>query len=167
MNRRSTFVLASAALLALGLSGCSGINRMLSGETRDEGSGTITDGGTTDVFQLRVGDCLSNEVEEKATQMSKVATVPCSVPHTYEVFQNLTMADADGYPGDEAADKQAMTGCIRAFETFTGIAYQDSTYDFSDYYPSQESWSGGDRSITCLIADPNGPSAGSLAGIAA
>ena len=47
-RRRSALVLAADAALALGLTGCSGINSMMGGETRDDTSGEIVDGGTTD-----------------------------------------------------------------------------------------------------------------------
>ncbi|PPF15437.1 MULTISPECIES: septum formation family protein [unclassified Rathayibacter] len=168
MNRRRTaLVLAAGAALALGLTGCSGLNGLMGGETRDDETGEITEGGTTDVFQLRVGDCLNGELSEEATEVTDVPTVPCTDPHVYEVFQNLTMADADEYPGESVATEQAETDCVTAFESFTGIGYQDSAYDFSYYYPTAESWGTGDRTINCMITDPNGPSTGTLAGVAA
>ncbi|TDX81096.1 putative regulator of septum formation [Rathayibacter sp. PhB151] len=166
-RRRSALVLAAAAALALGLTGCSGINSMMGGETRDDTSGEIVDGGTTDVFQLRVGDCLNDELSETATEVTDVPTVPCSDAHSYEVFQNITMAEADEYPGETATTEQADSECQAAFEGFVGLSYEESQYDFSYYYPTQESWDGGDRVINCLITDPAGPSTGTLSGAAA
>ncbi|MWV51229.1 hypothetical protein GRS96_18320 [Rathayibacter sp. VKM Ac-2803] len=168
MNRRRTaLVLAASAALALGLSGCSTVNSMMGGETRDDTSGEIVEGGTTDVFQLRVGDCLNDELSETATEVTDVPTVPCTEPHSYEVFQNVTMAEADEYPGETATTDQAETECSAAFDGFVGLSYEESQYDFSYYYPTQESWDGGDRTINCLITDPAGPNSGSLAGVAA
>ncbi|SMH28397.1 Septum formation [Rathayibacter oskolensis] len=166
MNRRRSS-LALAAVLALGLTGCSGLNSLMGGETRDESSGEITEGGTTDVFQLRVGDCLNDELTETATEVTDVPTVPCTEPHSYEVFQNVTMAEADAYPGEDATVAQAETDCTAAFEGFVGLSYEESQYDFSYYYPTEQSWGGGDRVINCLITDPAGPNTGSLAGVAA
>lgn len=168
MNRRRTaLALAAGAALALGLTGCSGVNGLMGGETRDEESGEITEGGTTDVFQLRVGDCLNDELSETATEVTDVPTVPCTDPHDYEVFQNITMADADEYPGEDATVQQADDECSAAFEGFVGVSYEESQYDFSYYYPTQQSWDGGDRVINCLIIDPNGQSTGSLSGAGA
>ncbi|AZZ56310.1 septum formation family protein [Rathayibacter iranicus] len=163
MHRRQSALVLAGAALTLGLTGCSGINAMMGGETRDEESGQIIKGGTTEVFQLRVGDCLNGELNETATEVTDVPTVPCTEPHVYEVFQNLTMADAGSYPGEAVATKQAQTDCVTAFESFTGTDYLDSPYDFSYYYPTQESWRSGDRTINCLISNPDGPSTGTLA----
>ena len=165
-RRRSSLVLAAAAALALGLTGCSGINSMMGGETRDDTSGEIVEGGTTDVFQLRVGDCLNDELSETATEVTDVPTVPCSDAHSYEVFQNITMAEADEYPGETDTVAQADSDCQAAFEGFVGLSYEESQYDFSYYYPTEESWGSGDRVINCLITDPAGPNTGSLAGVA-
>ncbi|OOB90211.1 septum formation family protein [Rathayibacter sp. VKM Ac-2630] len=166
-RRRSSLVLVAAAALALGLGGCSGLNSLAGGETRDEESGEITEGGTTDVFQLRVGDCLNDELTEEATEVTDVPTLPCTEPHSYEVFQNITMAEADEYPGEEATTQQAEDECVVAYDAFVGLTYQESKYDFSYYYPTAESWAGGDRTINCLITDPEGLTTGSLAGVAA
>ncbi|MBF4461341.1 MULTISPECIES: septum formation family protein [unclassified Rathayibacter] len=166
MNRRRPVVLAVGAALVLGLTGCSGIASLLGGETRDEQTGEITEGGTTDVFQLRVGDCLNDELTETATEVTDVPTVPCSEPHAYEVFQNVTMTDADDYPGSDATTQQAETDCGAAFESFVGASPEESDLDFSYYYPTQESWDSGDRTINCLATDPSGLTAGSLAGSA-
>ena len=46
----------------------------------------------------------------------------------------------------------AETGCTDAFADFAGIPYSDSkSLDFSYYYPTSDSWKGGDREILCLI----------------
>ena len=51
------------------------------------------------------------------------------------------------------------------FEQFVGEAYLDSRFDFSYYYPTEASWSRGDREVLCVIYDPAGPVTGSLEGV--
>ena len=161
-----------AIAMIIGLSGCSAIQSLLpDSETRDEETGEITEGGTTDVFTLSVGDCLNDEslasVEgDESTEVTEVPTVPCDEPHDFEVYQNFTVPEAAEYPGEEAVTASADAQCLPEFETFVGVAYEDSVLTASYYYPTEASWADGDRTINCLIIDEAGKTTGSLAGAA-
>lgn len=152
--RRAVLGAATAATLVAALTGCSIIQDLLSGETRDSETGEIVEGGNTDVFTLAVGDCIDDEApaegEEDGEEISNVPTVPCSEPHTWEVMENLTMTD-DEYPGQSATTAYADEQCLAVFEEFIGIAYDDSIHDFNYYTPTAAGWAGGDRTINCLI----------------
>jgi hypothetical protein len=136
------------------LSGCSAIQDLLPGETRDAQSGEIVEGGDTDVFTLREGDCIDDtvttEVEAEGEEISDVPTVPCSDPHTWEVMKNLTMTD-DEFPGDAVVADYADENCLAEFEDFIGVAYDDSAHDFNYFVPTSEGWAMGDRTINCLV----------------
>ncbi len=162
MKTSMPIAVATAAVAALLLSGCSLINSLTGGETRDD-TGTIVEGGTTDVFALAVGDCIG--ASTGTGEVSDVPTVPCAEPHDDEVYADFPLADGD-YPGEDAIFEQADQGCYDAFAPFVGIAYEDSTLDFSYYYPTSGSWAQGDRLISCLIFDPAGQTTGSLEGAA-
>lgn len=153
------------ATSALSLSGCSALGNLLSpgSEQRDD-KGTIVDGGNTDVFTIKVGDCLADEGGETVTD---VPTVACDQPHTYEVYADTTL-DAGDFPGDDALTAQADDFCIGAFGPFVGTAYEDSALDYSYYYPTEDSWNSmNDRAISCIITDPQAETvSGTLAGAA-
>jgi len=148
---------------ALSLSGCSILNDLVAPpEQRDE-EGTIVDGGSTDIFTIAVGDCLVENVSEGA--VSAVKTVPCDEPHAGEVFADYTMDEGE-YPGEDAVFAKAEEECSAGFETFVGLSYEDSTLEFSYYYPVEDTWNeADDRLISCIIEDPaNAELVGSLSG---
>ncbi|RIJ48456.1 hypothetical protein DZG00_12675 [Clavibacter lycopersici] len=172
----------AAVLLAAALSGCS-LQQLadLVPHTEMRGDdGSITAGGTTDVFTLREGDCLDDATlaapsddapadarpagDEDTDPVGDVSTVPCSEPHDFEVYANVTIA-GDAFPGDDAVGSRADDLCGSAFGTFIDFDYQDSIYDYRSYQPTSGSWSTGDRTANCLIGDPAGKTVGSLAGI--
>lgn len=161
MKTRLPMTILAVAASALLLSGCSVINSLTGGETRDD-DGTIIEGGDTDVFSLTVGDCIGSAAAGDG-EVSSVATVPCDEPHDDEVYFDFELA-GDDYPGEDAIFTEANQGCSEAFAEFVGIAYDDSQLEFTYYYPTVESWGSGDRLITCIIYDPAGQTTGSLAG---
>ena len=168
MNTAPISTIAAGALLAASaflLSGCSVLGDVLSSgaEQRDD-DGTITEGGTTDIFTIKVGDCLT---DDGGDVVSDVPTVACDQPHAYEVYFESIVAEGD-FPGEEAIIAQADADCESAFAAFVGLAYDQSALYYSYYYPTEESWNGaGDRIISCIIGDPDNTAlTGTLAGAA-
>ncbi len=150
--KSSTRVLALIAVAAAGfaLTGCSIINN-LTHQTGRDASGTPTaTNSAADVFSIKVGDCLNDADISGTTTTTPI--VPCSTPHDSEAYKSIIMADGD-YPGDDAVKQQSEDGCKAAFATFIGVAYDDSTLDVSYYFPTEDSWSGGDREIMCTVGD--------------
>ena len=133
---RRLATVATIGLAAVALTGCSLITSALNG-------------GESDVFTLKVGDCLNDGVTE--TELSTVPVVPCDEPHDSEVYAAVIMDDEE-YPGADATIAFADEQCYEEFEDFVGISYDESIYGFSYLYPSQESWDGGDREILCQIS---------------
>jgi hypothetical protein len=118
---------------------------------------------TQSVFDLAIGDCI---IDSGGTEVFDVQTVDCAQPHDFEVYAEFDLAGTD-YPGEQAVSDQGDAGCFDAFEPFVGLAYESSTLDYTFYSPTQESWTdGGDRLISCLIADPSTQVTGSLRGVA-
>ena len=143
----------SIAAAGLVLSGCS-----LLGQVTDitGGDDDNTDTGTEDdVFSLVVGDCFNEETD--AETISTVDIVECTVPHKWEAFASIQMTEAE-YPGDEATQQEADTACNQPFVDYVGLDYDASIYDYSFYYPTQETWDDPtlqDREILCLGKDDN------------
>ncbi len=155
--RRGILAAITLGAASVALAGCS----LIGGLT---GTGTSTGEGTdTDVFTIKVGDCLNDG--DAGGEVSTVPTVDCAEPHDSEAYASIIMDDGD-FPGTEAVDDQAVSGCTAEFAPFVGLDYESSAYDFSYYYPTEESWASGDREILCLIVDPDGQTTGSLAGVA-
>ncbi|HEX6367213.1 MAG TPA: septum formation family protein [Agromyces sp.] len=161
---RTRLLVASAALAAvLPLTGCGALGSLLSPPQpqRDEVTQEIVEQGQADVFALRVGDCLTMVQGE---QVDAVPVVPCSEPHSDEVYHDFQLDDGE-FPGDEAIATAAQDGCLAEFNAFVGVAYESSTLDIGWYVPTADSWKQlDDRVVSCTIYDPARDVTGSLAG---
>lgn len=154
---RAAAAATSAALAVVALAGCS----LLPTNLVDFNP---ADGVDSDVFTIAVGDCLNDGGAEG--EITSVPIIGCEEPHDSEVYASIMMNDGE-YPGEDGVFAEADAGCLSAFDSFVGIAYAESAYDFSYYYPTAESWATGDREIICLIFDPAGKiPTGSLSGAA-
>lgn len=151
---RTAAALLIAGAAGIALAGCSLLNNL--GNQTQTGEGT-----DTDVFTIKVGDCLNDA--SAGDEVSSVPTVPCSEPHDSEAYHAFNLPDGE-YPGDANIQTAAGEGCVPAFDTYVGIAYQESKLDFAYYFPTTASWADGDREILCIVYDPNGQVTGSLKG---
>lgn len=150
--------------IAAALTGCSILGPFTPADqpVRDDDGRIIEPNDQTDAFALQVGDCLDDAAATGEVQT--VPTVLCSEPHDSEIYSSHELGESP-YPGEESVIEQADTVCLTAFERFVGEPYLESRFDFSYYYPTEESWDTGDREILCVIYDPEGPITGSLAGV--
>lgn len=140
----ATAVLAAAGMV---LAGCSLLSPGTSAPR--DASGTPTATAKVSAFDIRVGDCLDDA--DVGTTTATTQIVPCSGPHDSEAFAESTVT-GDAYPGDDALQATAQDVCSgTAFAQFVGIASADSTLQISYYLPTQETWAGGDRRITCTV----------------
>ena len=152
-----TLALATVTLAGLALAGCS----LLPGgggdpKTNDEEVGD-------DVFSMEVGDCL-NDADTDGV-VSTVPIVECSSPHDSEVYEAGDVPDGD-FPDDEALTTAAEQICGPSFDAFIGLGYEESLYDYSYYFPTEESWAAGDREVLCVaFADDASKITGTLSGI--
>jgi hypothetical protein len=111
---------------------------------------------------LEVGDCLA---ESSGAETFTVETVPCSEPHSHEVFASVNLPEGDGeFPGYQAIDAQAEELCIVQFEGFIGLPFEHSELEIRFMTPSEEGWLGGERLVYCAVYDPAGEVSGSLRG---
>jgi hypothetical protein len=129
-----------------------------------EGTGP-TGAEEVDIADLDVGDCLAESLPGEGEEIFSVQTLPCSAPHSEEIFAAVTLPNGDGhFPGMEAIGAQAEGLCVAVFEDFVGLSYEESALYVGLITPSKESWYQGDRSILCTIYDPAGEVSGSLRG---
>ena len=153
-----TLAIATIGVASVALAGCSVIGNIIGGGTTTPGEGE-----DTDVFTIRVGDCLNDGGVQG--EVSSVRAVDCSELHDSEAYASVIVDDGD-FPGDSALNDQAISDCSTEFGSFVGLDYDSSELDFSYYYPTEESWGQGDREILCLMIDPSGQVTGSLRGAA-
>jgi hypothetical protein len=174
--RRITLPTALAAvLIAAALSGCSPqqVADLIPHDAARDDQGAVTASGTTDVFDLREGDCIEDQSlvdslsgdDPVSQEVTEVRTVPCSDPHDFEAYADVTLTGGSDYPGSDPVGSQADDLCGKAFDSFVGFDYEDSIYDYTSYTPTADGWTTGDRGVSCLIGDPAGKTVGSLKGI--
>jgi Septum formation len=113
------------------------------------------------VEDLTVGDCLrfSGALGEAILGLP---TVPCSEPHTEEVFATVNLPEGD-FPGMPAILAQGEEFCFAEFERFVGLSYEESMLEIGLYPPEEEIWLDGDRLVVCVVSDPDGDTTGTLA----
>ena len=116
-----------------------------------------TESEEINVYDLEVGDCVA-----AVTDGFTVQTVPCSEPHSEEIYAAVTPPEGD-FPGYEAIDAQAKEMCTAEFESFVGLPYEDSMLHVNLVIPTEERWDAGDRMALCTIYDPDGDTTGTLA----
>ena len=107
------------------------------------------------VANLAVGDCFD---PPNTVEVEDVPRHACTEPHGGEVFLVTDYTPPEGPLPDEA-DFRDFLGerCPAAFEAYTGIDWaNDTTYDIGTLWPSQNSWNGGDREMTCYIVRVDG-----------
>lgn len=169
-TRRPTTLLLAAAVAVLSLSGCAVAQDLVGGvePERDEATGEVVEAVHANAFALRVGDCLNvNETmpdTEETFEVESVPTVPCGDEHDSEVYASHQMEDGE-YPGDEAVLAAVDELCYADFAPFVGLAYEDSTLDFTAFFPSAQSWEMDDREILCIVVDPEAGVTGTLQGV--
>ncbi|WP_345750291.1 septum formation family protein [Microbacterium rhizophilus] len=154
-----------ALALLFALCGCAAIGQLLGGggPQRDEETGQVTESGDVDVFQLKIGDCLN--LGENG-ELSSAAVVPCTEPHTEEIFHEFEMPEGD-WPGKDAIDQAADEGCYAEFESFVGKAFEDSVLDYVFLAPLEDGWNDPnvkDRLVQCVIYEPGEGGAKKLTG---
>jgi hypothetical protein len=130
------------------------------GVSRDA-SGHIDRTSTVNVDRLRAGDCIL--AFDKTRANANVQAVPCDQPHHAEVFAVFTL-DSGSYPGEQKAGDLAIQGCSqRARWRSRPDLDTDALHTFA-FYPGRMSWATGDRSVRCLVYDPDHTRVGSIAG---
>ena len=85
------------------------------------------------VTTVKLGECFDEALE---TGEVLIELIDCSGPWEYQVLESLKVDDHDNFPGDTYFEKLAYENC-------------DRRYSFL-FYPSQETWILGDRTVSCL-----------------
>jgi hypothetical protein len=149
-SRIRTVLGIRAALLPLVLllAACGG-----SGVRGDDGR--VVAEGPWSVFDLRPGDCIG-ATDGLSGDVAEVPLVPCSEPHTQEVFAVVRHPE-DAYPGAGAVATFADRACLTALDAELDLSIDDGVA-YSYLLPTFEGWNkNGDRSVVCVLVFPAEP----------
>ena len=170
-------VLVMVLLLVVGCSSSSKSSSSQTVTTTTTASNAITNGATTTTVappqdvqpdQLAIGDCFnlpagdnpdvsglsSGQTTTSLPNISTVSKVDCSVAHDGEVI-GITQSASGGanaaFPGTSVVAQETQQLCSNTFQGYDGIPIQQSSLTVYVLYPTQGSWSSGDRTEICSI----------------
>jgi len=113
----------------------------------------------------QAGACLRGDLPNTsaAAWPDPVLQVPCTYPHTDEVFYaNASFWPVSAsYPGAEVITADSAQQCDTQFLQYVGVPPEESIYNYVDFAPDAQTWQGGDRELACVAyavtdAQPNG-----------
>lgn len=134
------------------------------------GTATTLAAGTP-ITDLLAGDCVDGAAfsAEATGQATEAQVVDCAAPHDGEVVGIITYTQGPEapFPGPDQVAAYSDEQCAIAFEAYVGVAYGSSPLSMVSLWPTEASWSGGDREAVCVAFDPAAPLTGSVAGSAA
>lgn len=122
------------------------------GPDRDE-TGAIRGEREITLTSMRPGDCVKDLVSE---QGSRVHVLPCSSPHSSELFATYDLSK------DATDQKTAQAGCDQRFETYAGKKKPDDADYILFTARMSDIGSSSDRGVLCFAHNLHGATTGSL-----
>lgn len=120
--------------------------------------------GANSSFALAKGDCFDVPGDSFDEDVYDVDEVACSGEHDAEVFATIPLTGGS-FPGDDRVTEVADDKCFALQDAYAMDTWA-LTEEVDVYYltPTEESWSWGDREITCVFGnvDEKGTLTGSL-----
>jgi hypothetical protein len=119
-------------------------------------SGEISKSGDLSVNETRVGDCFIDfpDVTSDSTNISSVKAVPCTEPHSWQVFYKSSLS-----PGEysdavviDASNEVCNYAVDALFASLNDLQYNEyRTADINIIQPTEKTWANGNRAVDCLI----------------
>jgi hypothetical protein len=165
---RIACVAAVAGFALWGLTGCGGEDSATTTTgtpTSAAPAGTTPTGpppGATErgLRELEPGDCF-DRIDDPEASARAVWLIECPRPHSHEVYEVLPY-EGDGaaggtpYPGTAVVRDWSEQACYDRFEDFVGVRWTLSELDIEVWWPSEESWARGDRTVICGVVSTSG-----------
>ena len=135
-------------------------------------AGTATTlAAATPITDLVAGDCVDGSAfsADSTGEATEAQVVDCAAAHDGEVVGVITYTEGPeaAFPGDDQVAAYADEQCAIAFEAYVGVAYGSSPLSMVSLWPTEASWSGGDREAVCVAFDPAAQLTATVAGSAA
>jgi hypothetical protein len=108
------------------------------------------------VFKLRPGECVNF-----GPNGLSVTILSCATPHDAEVFATFPLP-ASPWPGGAAVQQDASNGCASRLGGYLNPQLADAGLDQEFFYPDQEDWQAGARTVVCEVRAPTGQLTGSV-----
>lgn len=105
-----------------------------------------------------VGLCLRFD-EATGEQIEDLPVIPCTEPHTHEIYFVEVYGKDEVYPGFEALEDDARLACLTAFSDYVGRSAFDSSLFYSWMVPTLDGWNDSkinDRSTLCVLGTGDG-----------
>lgn len=161
VGMRVRYLICSGAAFALLLGSCADDDGGSNAVTMSSATGAPRSAVTVAAVELVTGDCVSGLVigaaERRTIESARV--VDCGAVHELEIFATFVLspeelqATGDGtYPGEERIVRSADEGCASRLEDL-GV---DDELGVIAIWPTKQSWSQGDRQVTCAAFDERG-----------
>ncbi|MFF3288733.1 septum formation family protein [Streptomyces sp. NPDC003023] len=156
LSRSLRGIPAVVALLAVGAVGCSEVV-----ESAKDGAQKVA--RQRSVFSLAIGDCYNPNTKAPEGEAFSIEMVPCEEPHEGQVVGEFKLDDAAAFPGDTAVQASADERCpVEAGKFAQDTWALPEGAELFYYTPTKESWSTGDRAVTCTYTKETGTLTGSL-----
>ena len=127
---------------------------LLAACSKDDGDKAAAKGENVSTLELQAGQCL-RPPSKPVPELEKVRVLPCTEPHTQEVFAIVQYTNTDkglDYPGDKTLRDFADGACLEQYEEYVGVPYTDSSLFYTYLLPSPRSWNDrDDRDVMCVI----------------
>ncbi len=112
---------------------------------------------SVDPFTLTTGDCFDNPTPT-AGQTQTVTTVvqtSCTDAHNAQIFATFNVSGSPAsYPGDAKMHSLASSGCTSRVQASLDGSKLTASMSIRFLYPLQDSWAGGQRTISCIVYNP-------------
>ncbi|MGV0838432.1 septum formation family protein [Mycolicibacterium thermoresistibile] len=105
-----------------------------------------SDRSGVDIADVEVGQCVA-EVPD-SSRVTSLPIVDCTEQHRGEVFAVIPIPDGD-YPTEPAIEEQQRQ-CRPALDAYAPPAAPDRPVEVFVLAPSEQSWSAGHRTVTCI-----------------
>ncbi|MFE5819790.1 septum formation family protein [Streptomyces sp. NPDC056479] len=149
---------AVVAVLAMGAVGCSDVSDAV--DSAKDGAKKVA--RQRSVFSLATGDCYNPNSKGEGTEVL-VEIVPCAEAHTAQVVGDFKIDQGSAYPGDDAISAIADERCPVEAGKFAPDTWALPKGVAIFYYtPTKESWTTGDRAVSCTYTHESGTFTGSL-----
>ena len=142
----------SAAILSLGLSGCSkpksGSPNPSQGMPTPASSAAAppASASANTYLQPQVGECY----QFASGDNTNVTVVDCNQPHDAETFHIFQFAGTS-YPSEDEFVQESDEICALIFEHYVGKPVEESTLDYGVVAPKAETWAKGDHTVECYV----------------
>ena len=105
--------------------------------------------GLTPSANYKTGDCFANfDAGAAANRL-----VPCTQAHSAQLVATAMYGAGDSYPGKDALEQRASDLCR---QTQLTLPQDTSMLRQRNAFPSQSSWSAGDRRVDCFVESTKG-----------